>query len=250
MDIYNSDHATFVDEPAQYERRIVAFYDVMGWQSKIERAGTDGARVTTLKNMARLFSATRGAYGSGTEFDGRITTFSDNVVVSAKPGPSSLLTVVMRLAMVQLWAAQIGFLIRGGITIGDIFHDEYVVFGPALNRAYQLEKRAADKPRIVVDLNCMSDFAPLADLINTGEDIPYVDPWTRKFGRLLQVTAKKASAEDELVLVLRYLGHELRELKNDEKNTLRLEWLFKKIVTEISGPIKNLDEAIEAIRAM
>lgn len=247
MNIDSSDRAAFVNEPAQYERRIVAFYDVMGWQSKIERAGTDDASVTTLKNIARLFSSTRGAYASGTEFDGRITTFSDNVVVSAKPGPNSLLTVVMRLAMVQLRAAQIGFLIRGGITIGDIFHDEYVVFGPALNRAHQLEKCIADRPRIVVDPNYMSEFAALSDLINTGEDAPYIDPWTRKFGQLLQVMAGKAPAEDELVQILQYLGHELRELKNDQKNTRRLEWLYKKVITEISGPIDNLDELVRRI---
>lgn len=123
----------------------------MAWQSKIEITGIYGPSVTALKNIVRLFSNSRGAYGGGTEFEGRITTFSDKVVVSAKPGTSSSLTVVTRIAMVQLWAAQIGVLIRGGITIDDIFHDEHAVFGPAPNRAHQLEKCIADKPRIIID---------------------------------------------------------------------------------------------------
>jgi len=32
------------------------FYDVMGWQSKIEAAGVDIEKITELKNVIRLFA--------------------------------------------------------------------------------------------------------------------------------------------------------------------------------------------------
>lgn len=61
---------------------------------------------------------------------------------------------------------------------------------------------------------------------------------------------RKGPAREELILVLQYLGYELRELKNDQKNALRLEWLYKKILTEISGSVKNLDQVLDGMRRM
>jgi hypothetical protein len=37
------------------------------------------------------------------------------------------------------------------ITIGDIFHDEDILFGPCLIRAYDFERKRAKLPEIVVD---------------------------------------------------------------------------------------------------
>jgi len=243
------DHG-FVDEPAKYQRRVVAFYDVMGWQSKIDGAGTDSARITQLKNIVRLFATTRGEYGVGTPFNGRVTTFSDNVVVSAKPEADSLLTVVMRLAMMQFGAAQIGFLIRGGITIGDILHDEHVVFGPALNRAYQLEHAMADMARIVIDPETLGAFDKFNDLIGTEDGIHYIDPWTVKFAAIyLKIgNLKETTAEAQLTSILQYLGYELRQLKDGDKNIARLTWLYKKLLAQLGIEAANLDETINAMR--
>ena len=137
--IQSGDKAAFVAEPAKYERRIAAFYDIMGWQKKIEAAGNVIAQVTMLKNIVRLFSSLQGEMHSGTTFATRVTTFSDNVVVSTVPSIHAMHTFVVHLARTQLMAAQFGCLLRGGMTVGNIFHDEHVVFGPALNRAYELE---------------------------------------------------------------------------------------------------------------
>jgi len=57
---------------------------------------------------------------------------------------------VSGLSQIFLAAATEGFFLRAGVTVGDIYHDENMVFGPALNRAYQLED-AGKYPRIVLD---------------------------------------------------------------------------------------------------
>ena len=43
------------------------------------------------------------------------------------------------------------FLIRGGITIGDLYIDDTFVLGPGLIDAYKLESQNAKFPRIIVD---------------------------------------------------------------------------------------------------
>lgn len=240
----------FVNESVKYERRVVAFYDIMGWRNKIELAGSDSSNITRLKNIVRLFAATQGEYGVGTQFNGRITTFSDNVVVSAEPGINSLLTVVARLATIQFGAAQMGFLIRGGITIGDILHDEYVVFGPALNQAYDLERLNADKPRIVIDPATLAAFDGFNDLIGVEGGVHYIDPWTLKFADLYVklCNRKDVAAETEVTGILQYLGYELRQLKDGDKNIARLTWLYKKLLGQLGVRATNLDEMLDAMR--
>src|SRR5438105_1445070 len=47
-------------------------------------------------------------------------------------------------------ALDIGMLVRGGVTIGKLYHSGGVVFGEALVDAYRLESRVAIYPRIAV----------------------------------------------------------------------------------------------------
>src|SRR3954447_24142779 len=143
----------FLNEKAAYERRIVAFYDVLGWRSKIAGAGDDADKITQLKNVIRIYSMIpdKEKY----PFDYRQTTFSDNVVISTVTSKDSVFNFLLRLGFTQLLSGCLGFFIRGGVTIGDIVHDEQVVFGPGLNRAYQLESEVAQKPRIVLDPQCL-----------------------------------------------------------------------------------------------
>ncbi|HTG56249.1 MAG TPA: hypothetical protein VL943_08285, partial [Niabella sp.] len=51
----------------------------------------------------------------------------------------------------------LGMMIRGGITIGDLIHEENgALFGPAMNEAYRLESNSAIYPRVVISNNAKS----------------------------------------------------------------------------------------------
>lgn len=54
------------------------------------------------------------------------------------------------IGMVSFQASNLGLLIRGGITIGNLHHESGVVFGKGLVEAYELESKVAIYPRIVV----------------------------------------------------------------------------------------------------
>jgi hypothetical protein len=178
------DYATFLEEPMNYDRCIVAFYDVLGWRNKIDAAGDSVVAITDLKNIVRLFNATHDAYRSKNPFSVRQTTFSDNVVVSTEASRDSIFTLILRLGMTQLVVAQTGHFIRGGVTLGNLAHDDYVVFGPALNRAYDLERNIAKYPRIIVDAECSELFdglENLGNLIAYENGVHFIDPWTAQF---------------------------------------------------------------------
>ena len=72
-----------------------------------------------------------------------VSTFSDNIVISTPVAEGNIPYFLQSMAVMQLMTTSLHFLLRGGISMGDIYHDEEVVFGPALNRAYELESKVA-----------------------------------------------------------------------------------------------------------
>ncbi len=63
-------------------------------------------------------------------------------------------TLVINLAYIGALLIEKGILFRGGLTIGNIIHNENgTVFGQALIDAYQLETKSAKYPRIVLSTN-------------------------------------------------------------------------------------------------
>jgi hypothetical protein len=94
--------------------------------------------------------------------DLRVQNFSDSLILSAKSnyeGLWSLLTLIKNLALELL---EIGLLIRGGVTVGNICHDNRVVFGVGVNDAHRLEATVARYPRIILSQKAMqaaSDYA-------------------------------------------------------------------------------------------
>src|SRR5262245_9374457 len=127
----NEKLADFERNPS-YERRVVAFYDYLGWKNHIELASDDANKIGSLRRMilrhSRMLTVKK-------DLEVRASTFSDNMVITQAPGEKTQM-LMQDLANVQLGAAINGFLVRGGITVGNIVHDSEVVFGPGLNRAY------------------------------------------------------------------------------------------------------------------
>jgi hypothetical protein len=124
--------------PVSYERKLVAFYDVLGWRQKIAAAGSDPQMILALKAAVTGWSLLSNVEVQNRGFRTRITTFSDNAVISEPAEGPNFHLLLFRLGYIQVIASWSGLLIRGAITIGDIVHDDSIVFGPALNRATSL----------------------------------------------------------------------------------------------------------------
>jgi hypothetical protein len=168
-----------------YERRVVAFYDFLGWRSKIAAAGPDPQQIGRLRRMLLRHSRSLSGQQQYAAPDIRFSTFSDNIVISQPANEANIIHVLGTLAAFQLVGVADGFLLRGGVTIGEIHHDNMTVFGPALNRAYELESQIADVPRVVVDdVTLKALRSPPFFLKNDGH-VTFIDPFSHTFVRLL-----------------------------------------------------------------
>lgn len=84
--------------------------------------------------------------------------FSDNVVIASKIEMNTGLQIKRTIinffylvALFQIYALEQNYLLRGGITLGDLYIDKEMVWGKALIKAYKQENEEAIYPRVVID---------------------------------------------------------------------------------------------------
>ncbi len=153
------------DKPSiKYEIRTVAFIDILGFSDLVARSLKDVSFLGKLHNalkiveyQGRVWVAQAFKNPNNTSennkpeidaMDFRSHSFSDCIVLSQR----GTFVVPLFLSVSQLMMAlmDLGVLVRGGISIGPLYHDTNIVFGPALIEAYKLESRGAKSPRILV----------------------------------------------------------------------------------------------------
>jgi hypothetical protein len=162
--------------PVPYERRFVAYIDILGWKRACCDP-TEYARVSavakTLSELPRNFSRDlkdrlqhiKGAVSDSSHQKTEVVTLSDSLVISTPVDVGYMhlfkfLTIVCRRLLTDK------FLTRGGVTVGNLYHEENMVFGPALIEAVALEQEEAIYPRIlcsrdlVAEIECSQDCEP------------------------------------------------------------------------------------------
>jgi hypothetical protein len=71
--------ADFLENPP-YQRRLVIFYDVLGWRNHIKAAGSNSEKIGNLRRLIlRSHRSLRLRYP---QFNMKISTFSDNIVIT------------------------------------------------------------------------------------------------------------------------------------------------------------------------
>ncbi len=157
----------------KYENRLIAFIDILGFKEIVRSSENDDSKIeflysvlNYLKNWEKpeswslqLVEIEEDAQMRGVEnFDIRdktnSTSFSDSIVVSVKVESNvneTASTLIANLAYIGAILFEQGILFRGGLTIGNLIHNENgTVFGQGLIEAYQLESNNAKFPRIVL----------------------------------------------------------------------------------------------------
>jgi hypothetical protein len=235
-----------------YERRVVIFYDVLGWRDHILRADHDLTRIGDLRRLILQHVRTMRLR---TTWNIKVSTFSDNVVVT-QPICAETVTLIAHMAIAQIASAINGFLLRGGITIGEVVHDDEAVFGPGLNRAYELESVVARFPRFVIDSKIADELGNLGDLPIREEGVIFLDPFRLEFIEYLK-QGRLAVAPDELREAgLPFPTNRLSDVPNDkvlasildslkpqirapisEEAWEKIAWLYDRLASQLGVPL-------------
>lgn len=206
----------------EYEMRIIAFADILGWREAIKEFKKLRETVTLIENYAKNFShkikkdiekapeissAFKAQY-FGIEF----SFFSDSFAISAPVAYGENVFKIIAVASDMLLRKQ--FLVRGGVTIGELYHCQRCIFGPALVEAVNLEGKDALYPRFI----CSDTLVKHLDSTDYKHKVVLQD-----FPQSWVVNIKSGSfiARDELMTIIET---ELSKEKMSERN--RRKWRY------------------------
>jgi hypothetical protein len=232
------------------EPYVVAYLDVLGITARIKGSRekqTDALNV--LHNLySYIFELSDAERGIKKYSDIKFKVFSDNIIIAKKLSANRTEDVVTLLNCVSnfLCAAVgdgVSWLVRGGITLGDFYIDDTIVWGPALLRAYELEDKIANYPRVLLDtsvVNLLEKSKQGTEYIRVDFDgmpfLNYMSIW-HFAGEIVSAAFEKMKVEarlpdgtypekvhQKLSWHMRYVNSELdrKNEKKDRKNSLTM----------------------------
>jgi hypothetical protein len=133
--------------------RTVAFVDVLGFREITKRLSTDQGLFREMRDSLSMLREEVDSVYQLRDFglaSGQLemTTFSDCWVISDLDQNTGEVLLRTRVLVARL--LYLGFLCRGGIASGPLYHSKAVLLGNGLVDAYELESDVARFPRVVI----------------------------------------------------------------------------------------------------
>lgn len=138
-----------------YEPCVVAWIDILGFKSALENEAKAKDILKTLSELREEIAEIDSHYkmfadaGYGGLGHTQITAFSDSILISEQYCFANL--VVMDTLKLSQLLIKKGFLCRGAIVCGELYHKNGIVFGNGLVEACNNEKTLAKYPRVILD---------------------------------------------------------------------------------------------------
>lgn len=164
-----------------FDTRVVAFVDVLGFGSLVQRLEDDEVLHRKIYSALKQIKAVKvsSLQSNTAQSNLEVSVFSDSIAISAPK--DNYHGVIWSAIHLQSALLTLGVLTRGGISCGKTVHEDDILYGEGMIRAYKLESRAAIYPRILVDRNVL-------DLTNDGycsiffqkdtDGLWYLDPFS------------------------------------------------------------------------
>ncbi len=138
----------------------VAFIDILGFSEMVDKSID---KVILALRYVKLFRDSycrlpaTGYVGEFMDIFPEATMFSDSIVLShAIDADFDFYSFVLYIAELQMELLKKGIIVRGGIEIGKLYHDDAFIFGEGLIDAYRMESKFAIYPRILVGEKILS----------------------------------------------------------------------------------------------
>jgi len=145
----------------KYEERIICYFDILGWKEKIKATENDDLKVKEMYDYYSYF------INSFKEIENNKRTYptikvnivSDSFFISWSIMYRELTMTILNILKFQIQKMLMNdLLVRGGIFKGKLIHEKEILFGPALNKAYELENKCSKYPRIIFNDDIKSEF--------------------------------------------------------------------------------------------
>jgi hypothetical protein len=145
-----------------YEKRYVAFIDILGFSELIRRIDAKPELLDKILKaliVSEQFNPLIASMNSIKEEETQdafksmicISAFSDNIVISTKNNNIGLGLITISTEMLCTQLLDAGIFTRGALCSGKLHHENSTLFGTGLVNAYELESKAAVYPRVIIE---------------------------------------------------------------------------------------------------
>lgn len=134
----------------RYEHRFCCFLDIMGFSGLINDLDRHQTTYQHIREILRRIHHPANDDDNFRLADLRAQSISDAIAISALQTPLGLFQVVDSIQRLAIDLLIYGYFVRGALVAGQLYHDDNMVFGEALVRAYNLETQVVRYPRIMI----------------------------------------------------------------------------------------------------
>lgn len=211
-----------------YEKRAVAFIDILGFKS----IANDVNNFEIIKKVATLIKKEK---KNADKWNKSVKNniflenyFSDSIIMSSSLEFGGFYNLFKQVSFFMQMLIEYGFIARGGISIGDVYHKDGMIFGPALIEAVNIEQDIAIYPRVMMTSKTFKEGLYIDDNINSLEQR------TEYFESVVKYYKNEI---DEEFFYVDYLGQ--REEFDYPSDYLKLLKNAKKIIEKAFKDIKD-----------
>ena len=227
----------------EFENRAVAFLDVLGFKSVVDAATSGGNKIKELKDLISLLETVvpnlDGTVDSNVPRDliPKYIYISDSIILSAPlesdkmPNYRGLLVLVMRIIQINQILLRNGYLIRGGVSVGPVWHIDSNIVGTAYQEAYLLETKTL-VPRVELSSNAKAHWIKTEDSINKM-CLDYKDKFIVNVLHDYYISDMNSTKEDTFIEYLDIIQKKMNDIHSEHIN-YKLWWFKQYIENEAS----------------
>ena len=236
---------------AEYKNRIVAFVDILGFKNLVLSLDNNKALherlYSALSEIKSVYSHSQSQNSAQSDLE--VSIFSDSVVISSD---KNIFSIIWTCGWLQAKLLGIGILTRGGISQGLTVHQQDVLYGKGMLKAYEIESTSAIYPRIVIDpelLQSLNTMIRNKFLEKDADDLWFIDPF--KFGAWIgnadELVADGNDPREPYFQELeKYIGAEIGKC-NQVSHLAKLSWLKNRITSARSDYLINREDPLKWI---
>jgi hypothetical protein len=208
----------------RYRERYCAFLDILGFRELVDELGKDEVNFNFIQAMLNDVHNPPNDPAIAKRVDFRTQSISDAVAISTKVNPFGLLEIINAVERLTIDMLNRGYFVRGALVRGLLYHDDKMVFGEALIRAYQLESQIVKYPRVMLTSQAADEFIDCC----RKETIPFQNvhrircaadgPWH------IHVLRDGAIAERQIELLRVQLERKLLEAVDNPAHFEKVKW--------------------------
>lgn len=212
-----------------YKHSLITYYDILGFKNIVNNKSAD-----EIYSILNLFNKSSETLTEEYNLEFTLTAFSDTIIRSYSGNKTDLFSVLLDEIIATSYIIYdllfSDIVIRGSLSIGDIFIEKNIFYGPGIIQAYDLENKAI-YPRIIIDKELVEELLLIVRYVDYKTSINEVFSYPENFDRHIQTDKLNNESIQQIENDLKKMGF---TTYSDLENIRSISTKIRKILNYIN----------------